>query len=160
KEVDVQFVGGHDPAIILQGLVPLGFGFVADKGNTVDFQFLRGGEELHIDGVVEQGIDDGTLFNDEIVQLRLFGLQPTGDADGAPTDDQKVELLHYCVLSFRSWIVARESALLKTKLPATRISAPAETSFAALSALTPPSISIRALDPLRRISSLISITFW
>src|SRR5690606_7698082 len=159
KELDVQVIGDHDPAIIFQGLVPLGFGLMADKGDAIDLQFFRGGEELHIHGIVEQRIDDGPFFDDKIMESLFFGLQATGYANGSPTNDDQIEFLHYKALSFKSAMVAKGSSLLKTKLPATRISAPAWVSFKALPALTPPSISIRVLAFLWSIKLFSSRTF-
>src|SRR5690606_65273 len=98
KEFDVQFIGGYDPTVVFQGLVPFGLGLAADERDVVDFQFLRGGEELHVYRVVEQRIHQGPFFYNEIVKPVFLGLKATGNANGTPTDDKKVEQSHYWVL--------------------------------------------------------------
>src|SRR5690606_17412209 len=107
-----------------------------------------------------QRVDNGAFFNDDIAESAFFGLQATGNANGSPTNNDNIKFLHYAVFSFRSLMVSVGFSLLKTKLPATKTSAPCSTSFLALSAFTPPSISIKALEFFLWIRFFRSFTFW
>ena len=87
----VELVVGGDLAVVLEGLVAGGLGVGAGKGNAADFEQLGGGEEGHVGGVVEEGVAEAALVDEDGAEAGFLGFDGAGQAGGPGADDEQVE---------------------------------------------------------------------
>jgi hypothetical protein len=96
--LNLQGPTGTRPAIILQRFWPRGFGIVGDEGDVSDFKSLGGGKESHVQGIVIKGINQTTLFNNEVIEARFFSLDTTCQPDRPTPNNDQVIPLHSIVI--------------------------------------------------------------
>jgi hypothetical protein len=75
---------------------------VGYERHFADLQFLRRGEECHIQGIVIKGIHQGAFVYDPYAETLFFTGDAAGEPDGARTDYQEIRLnrLHPSKVSF------------------------------------------------------------
>ncbi len=89
-EQDVQLERVRDAAVIAEGFQPRRFVVGTHERHPADFHQLRSGEKHHLRRIVEQRIDERTLFDDLTGQTARGGGNGGGEPGRSRADNDNV----------------------------------------------------------------------
>ena len=79
-----------DLAVVFEGLGAGGLLVGAGEGHVADLEQLRGGEEGHVRGVVEERVAEAALVDQHDVEAGALRVDGAGHAGGAGADDEEI----------------------------------------------------------------------
>ena len=96
-----QLFGAGHALVIIQGVFAQGLVVAGGEGIIANFEQLGRGEELHVSGVADQGIDQRALFYQGHAQAPALGFEGAGKANRAGTNNENVEhIIGYLTLGW------------------------------------------------------------
>src|SRR5208283_1910138 len=135
-------------AVVLQRFLARGLLVWAGKGNVADLQQLRRGEEGHVAGIVEEGIDQAAFVDVGYGESGAAGINPAGEAGRPGADDHHIErktVQHFRAL--RSYLLLRASTP-GSFLPSRNSSdAPPPVEMCVILSATPAAFTAATLSP-------------
>jgi hypothetical protein len=89
-QLDRQLVGVDDAAVVAERFGPGGLLVGRHERQVADLEQFRRREEHHLQGKMEDGVDDDALLQDDVAEPVALGGDRGGETGRAGTDDDEV----------------------------------------------------------------------